>query len=72
MDREAHQRALDDGAPLERAIERVALEPVEPRPQSDVHRRRVLRLDAADPLERLRQAVSLALEEELAREQCAV
>src|SRR5215211_2733246 len=51
---------------------RAALEAGEPRPQSDVHRRRVLRLDAGDPLERRRQRQLAALEQQLAREQRAV
>jgi len=55
VDRVPHQRGLHDGAPLERGGQRVALEALQPRPQADVHRRRVLRLDAGDLLERVRQ-----------------
>jgi hypothetical protein len=69
MDRRAEQRSLDDRPSLERPRERVALEAVEPRPQPDVHRRRVLRLDTPDPPERLRQRVPGALEQQLAGEQ---
>ena len=54
MDRCPQQRPLDNRAPLERPRQRIAVEVLKPRPQSDVHRRRVLGLDAADALERLR------------------
>ena len=43
-----------------------------PRPQSDVHRRRILRLDTPDPLQRLRQRVPGAAEQQLPGEQSAV
>ena len=46
-----------------------AREPVEPRPQPDVHRRRVLRLDPADALERARDRHPAPLEQQLPREQ---
>ncbi len=54
---------------LERARESVALEALEARPQADVRIRRVLILDAADPLERTRDREARPLEQELAREQ---
>ena len=58
VDRRAHQRALHDLPALERAGEGGALEALEPRPQADVHRRRVLGLDAADALQRVERAAS--------------
>ena len=50
----------------------VALEALEPRPEPDVHRGRVLRLDPADPVEGLRDWRPRALEQQLAREQGTV
>ena len=50
----------------------VSLEPFEARPETDVRVRRVLILDASDPLERTRDRQAHALEEELAREERAV
>ncbi len=72
MDRLAHERGLDHRAPLERAGEVVAPEPLEARPEPDVGVRRVLILDAADPLERARNREARAFEKQLAREQRAV
>jgi hypothetical protein len=69
VDRRAHERSLHDLAPLERARERISLEAGDARPQPDVHRRRVLRLECPHPLERLRQGELLALEQQLAGEQ---
>jgi hypothetical protein len=69
MDRAPHERRLNDRAALERGGQRSALEPLEPRPQADVHRRRVLGLDPGDPLERPRQRHPAALEQQLAGEQ---
>ena len=69
VDRGPHQRRLDDRPPLERARECVALEPVQPRPQADVHRGRVLRLDPADPLERPRDRRPRPLQQVLAGEE---
>ena len=51
VDRAAHQRRLHERPPLERAGHGLALEAVDPRPEADVGRRRVLRLDAAHPLD---------------------
>jgi hypothetical protein len=48
------------------------VEALDARPEPDVHRRRILGLDAADPLERLRDRHSTALEQKLACEQRAV
>jgi len=70
--RDAQQRRLHDGALLERRGQRIALEVLQARPQADVHRRRVLRLDASDLLERPRQRHDGALEQPLASQQCAV
>ena len=56
-------------AALEQAREVVALEAREARPQPDVHRRRVLRLQAAHALEHARRCEVAALEQQLAGEQ---
>src|SRR5687767_1141857 len=72
MDRRAHERALDDGSPLQGPRQLVAFELLEPRPDPDVHGRRVLRLDPADALERAGERRAGALEKELARQQGAV
>ena len=50
----------------------VAAEPGQPRPQPDVARRRVLRLEAADLLDRLGDGQRRALEQQLAGEERAV
>ena len=72
MDRRAHQRPLDDAAALERTGQLVALEAFDARPEADVHRRRVLRLDPADPVERLRNRRFRALEEQLPGQEGAI
>ena len=72
VDRAAHQRALDDAALLERAGEVGALEPLQARPQPDVHRRRVLRLQPGHPLEQPRDGIGGALEQALAGQEGAV
>jgi hypothetical protein len=72
VDGRAHQRPLHDRPPLERPREGVALEPLDPTPQADVHRGRVLRLQAAHALERGGQAQRRPFEQQLAREQGAV
>jgi hypothetical protein len=69
MDRRPHQRPLDDGLPAQRAGELVPLEALEPRPEPDVRRGRVLRLDPADPFQRAGQRRLRPLEQELPREQ---
>ena len=51
VDGRAEQRSLGDRPPLQRPRQRSALEAGKPRPQPDVHRGRVLGLDAADPLD---------------------
>ena len=72
MDRRPHHRGLDDAPALEPAGDGVALEPLDPRPEPDVHRRRVLRLEPAHPLEHARQRRAHALEQHLPREERAV
>ena len=72
VDRLAHQRRLDHRAALERPRQVAPPETLEARPEADVGVRRVLVLDAADPLERARDRETHALEQELSREQCAV
>jgi hypothetical protein len=72
VDRHPHERRLDDRPSLERARKGVALEAVEPRPQPDVHRRRVLRLQPTDALQGTGQRHAQPLEQQLARQQGAV
>lgn len=72
MDRHSHERPLNNRPFLQRAREVVALEALKPRPEADVHRRRVLRLQTGDALKRLGKRRSSPLEEELAGEQRAV
>ena len=72
MDGRPHDRPLHDAAPLQRPGERGPFEALEPRPEPDVHRRRVLRLDPADALERLRNRQPCTLEEQLAGKEGAV
>ena len=69
VDRLAHQRALDHRAAHEGAVEVVPLEPVEARPEPDVRVRRVLVLDAADPLDRPREAGGASARAGAAREE---
>ena len=72
VDRLAHQRGLDDGTPFEGSREIVAPEAFEARPEPDVRVRRVLVLDAAEPLQRTRDRQARTLEKKLPGEQCAV
>jgi hypothetical protein len=67
--RRAHQGALDDRAALQGAIQLYSLESLHPRPETDVHRRRILRLQRAHPVEDLRQRRRDALQQHLACEQ---
>src|SRR5712692_7584320 len=69
MDRAAHQSALDRISIHERVRKCGASEISQSRPQTDVAGRRVLRLQAADGLERARQRKWGSLEQQLAREQ---
>ena len=72
MDRRAHQGALDDRAPLQGAIQLFSLESLHPRPEADVHRGRILRLQRAHPVEDLRERRRDALQQHLASEQGSV
>jgi hypothetical protein len=72
VDRRAHQGCLHDAPALQRPRQRVALQALDARPQPDVHRRRVLRLQATHSFQRARQRGPRPLEEKLAREQGAV
>src|SRR5438270_1598429 len=72
MDGAPHQRPLDDLAPFEGAGQLVALEALHPRPQADVHRRCVLRLQPAHLLERAWQPAPATLEQQLAGEQSSI
>ena len=58
VNRLAHERRLDDRAPLERPREIVAAELVETGPEPDIPIGRVLVLDPADPLERPRESAA--------------
>jgi hypothetical protein len=66
VNRVPHERRLNEAPPLEGAGQRVAIEALEPRPQSDVRRGRILRLQASDLLDRPRQPLRAPLEQELA------
>ena len=59
-------------APSSARKRRVALQALGARPEADVHRRRVLRLQAARPLEHAGQRLAAALEQALAREDRAI
>ena len=72
VDRAAHQRRLDDAAVLERAREVVAHEALDARPQADVHRRRVLRLQPRHPLEHPGDRVGRPLQQPLAGQESPV
>src|SRR5262249_45733698 len=69
VDRPAHERRLHDDFALERAIEILALEPVDARREADVAVRRVLVLDPAEALQDPWERHADALEEELPREE---
>jgi hypothetical protein len=72
VDRGPHQRRLNDLASLQRSRQRRALEALDARPEADVHRWRVLRLDAGELLERRGQRQVDSIEQPLAGEQRAV
>jgi hypothetical protein len=72
VDGGAHERALDRAPALEGTRQLGEGEPLEPRPQRDVGRRRVLRLQPADLLERACERQPRALKQKLAREERAV
>ena len=63
VDRVAHQRRLDEGTPFESTRHRLPLQAVDPRPEADIRRRRVLRLDAAHPLDGAGQGEAAAFEQ---------
>ena len=69
VDRRAHERALHRVLALECSCEGVALEPVEHRPEPDVRRRRVLRLEPGDTLECPAERELRPGEQQLAREE---
>ena len=64
--------SLDDRATLERAREVSESDTVESREQTDIRGRRVLVLNAADPLESSRNAEICSFQQELARQQSPV
>ena len=72
VERPALEQRLHEPAPRERLRQLVALEALEPRPEREVRARRRLRLQAAEPLDRLHRAQRLPLEQELPLEQGAV
>src|SRR5688500_6204852 len=72
VDRDADEGALDDALAPECARAVLPAEAFEPRPETDVRRGGVLRLQAADLLERARDRELRPLEQKLPREQRAV
>ena len=72
MERAPLEQRLHEPSPRERLRQLVALEAVEPRPEREIGNRRRLRLQAAEPLDRLNGAQWLPLEQELPLEQGAV
>src|SRR5262249_14294404 len=72
VDRGPHERPLHHPALLEGTVEVGALEALDPRPEPDVHRRRVLRLKGAHPLEHPRDREPDTVEQELSSEEPSV
>ena len=73
MQRAAHEaRAYDGVLLLDRGPETLALESLEPRPERDVRRRRPLRLQRREALDRGHDRDGCSLEEHLARERGAI
>ena len=72
VQRRAHERRLDDMSPLDCAQQLLRAESLEARPESDVWRRRPLRLERTDALHGLRHAEPRPPQEELARQERAV
>ena len=68
VERRAHERCFHDTPTCHRAHEVVGREPVDARPQTDVRRRRPLRLDARHALDGLGDREPVSPEEELSRE----
>jgi hypothetical protein len=64
----AHQHAPREGAAPQGPLEALAAEALESAPQPDVGRRRPLRLQARDPLDRLHERQPGTPEPQLARE----
>ena len=72
MNGATHERALDRYSIHKGVGQRRALEVAQPRPQSDVAARRVLRLQAADSLQRARQLQVRSFEQQLPCQKSAV
>jgi hypothetical protein len=69
---DSHQGSLHHGALLKRAIQIPSLEALEPRPQADVSRGRVLRLQAAHALQAFGNRAVDALQQHLAGQHCSI
>ena len=72
MQRPSLNERLYQSAPLERANELIALEPLEARPEREVRARAGLRLQAAEPFDGLYRPERLPVEEQLTLEQGAI
>lgn len=72
MDRHAHEGPLNDRSAFQGAVEVVALETLEPRPEANVHGWRVLCLQPPHLLEGSGKTHPLPLKQELAGEQRAI
>ena len=68
VQRRAHQRALDEPPTRDGAVQVPGLERREPRPQADVGRRGLLRLEPTDPLDGVDHAEIRRLEQQLTSE----
>ena len=68
VQRHPHERALDDVPCRDRRVQVGRLEPRQPRPQPDVRRRGLLRLQARDALDRFDHTDIRGFEQELPRE----
>jgi hypothetical protein len=65
VQRQPHDRGLDDVARVERALELADLEAVQPRGERDVGRGRVLALERREAADRLGRPEPAALEQQL-------
>jgi len=72
VQRDAEELRLDDKVLRERSRQLLLLEPRQAGPEPDVRRLGPLRLDRAEPFDRLLHAELAAFEQELPREQRAV
>ena len=72
VERAALQQRFHEAAACERRCQLLPLESLEPRPERQIWARCRLRLEAAEPLDRLHRADGLPLEQQLAGEQRAV